>query len=138
VQKQSMFPAIMGLVGLALLLAVQSALAVSCCRSESATGPYGDAVAATACAEIQGSNDFDSYGSARTLWTPAGCGFSMSDFYRVLRGMCLAYPSGVRITYSSGEAGGWIYAEGSAFQAPVQVKTSVIAFLEGFCACRNG
>jgi hypothetical protein len=53
-----------GIVGIALLFIIQSALAVSCCNSASTTGPYGDAVATTACAEIYGTSEFDSYGAA--------------------------------------------------------------------------
>jgi len=123
-----------GIVGITLLFMIQSALAVSCCNSASATGPYGDAVATTACAEIYGTSEFNSYGSARITWTPAGCGFSYSQYFPVRRGQCLSYPAGVRITYSPGEAGSWIYAEGTAQQFPVKVQTSVTAFLSGFCA----
>jgi len=126
--------AIGGIVGTALLLVIHLAMAVSCCNSASATGPYGGAVAATACAEIYGTNEFDSYGSARIIWTPAGCGFSMSDNFRVWRGACSWLPGNVHIVYSPGEAGGWIVAYGSAYQAFVSVETSVTAFLRGFCA----
>ena len=122
------------IVGIALLFMIQSALAVSCCNSASATEPYGDAVATTACAEIYGTSEFDSYGSARITWTPAGCGSSYSEYFPVRRGACLSYPAGVRITYSPGEAGNWIYAEGMAYEFPVKVETSVTAFLSGFCA----
>jgi len=127
-----------GIVGTALLVVTHLAMAVSCCNSASAPGPYGEAVTATACAAIYGTNKFNSYGSARISWTPAGCGFSESDRFHVRRGACFLYPGGVHIDYSPGEAGEWIYAEGMAYEFPVKVETSIIASLRGFCAVGRG
>ena len=120
-------------MGTALLVVIHLAMAVSCCNSSSATGPYGDAVATTACAEIYGTNEFNSYGSARVTWIPAGCGFSESHYFPVRRGACLSYPGGVSIMYSPGEAGSWIAAYGIAYHFPVKVEASIIAFLKGYC-----
>lgn len=108
-------------------------LAVSCCRSKSATGSYGEPITATACAKIQGTSPYDSNGLARMSWsTMCGYYYSRSEFSGPYGGT-VCFVNNARISYSTGLTGSYVYSYSSASAEFVRVSVSVTAFLSGYC-----
>lgn len=108
-------------------------LAISCCRSKSASGPYGQSITATACAKIQGNSPYDSSGLARMSWsTLCGYYFSRSEFSGPYHGT-ICFANNARISYSTDNTGSYVYSYSSASAEAARVSASVTAYLSGYC-----